>query len=79
MASKKKVVPRRKPSEGAKGKKKESGIRVWAWYYPNQLDQIGRPGPFGGVYKIKPEPNEYSRGATLMSGLMREVVKRRGK
>jgi hypothetical protein len=68
---KKKTVPARGPRRAA------PGIRVWMWYYPDQLDQIGRPGPFGGVYKEKPERNEYSKNATLITGIMREVRAKR--
>jgi hypothetical protein len=92
MASKKKVVPRRKPSEGAKGKKpfrlevgktyesergKEVRIMSVDFYGAYSDNKLGL---IGGLWKRSGCPwHSGMETETKFGRLVREVVKRRGK
>jgi hypothetical protein len=94
MASKKKVVPRRKPSEGAKGKKKPFRVKVGARYFTRDGRIVGpvietqlthayrdtHPFFVPGIGTVTKAGIYHPNGVSeFPDDLVREVVKRRGK
>lgn len=53
------------------GKKK---LKVWFWYWPEQLDQVGRKGACSFVYTAKPTKLPDSPGAILMTATAVETA-----